>query len=77
MQAAVLALVIVLGSSILQPVVAQYNQQDSYDQYDRGREVSYQDFYDQLSPYGQWVDHPDHGYIWIPDAGPDFRPYSS
>ncbi|HPN57971.1 MAG TPA: hypothetical protein PLU11_02320 [Chitinophagaceae bacterium] len=78
-----LVLFIVLGSSWLQSAVAQYNQNDSYtqdDQYspnDRNREVSYQDFYDQLSPYGQWVDHPDHGYIWIPDAGPDFRPYST
>jgi len=39
--------------------------------------VSFQVFYDQLSPYGQWVDYPDYGYVWIPDAGPDFVPYST
>ena len=39
--------------------------------------ISFQVFYDQLSPYGQWVDNPDYGSVWIPDAGPDFAPYST
>ncbi len=39
--------------------------------------VSYQVFYDQLSPYGQWVTNPDYGYVWIPNTGPDFIPYES
>lgn len=39
--------------------------------------VSFQIFYDQLSPYGQWVDYQNYGYVWIPDEGPDFVPYSS
>jgi len=39
--------------------------------------VSFQVFYDQLSPYGQWVDYPNYGYAWIPDAGSDFFPYST
>src|SRR5665647_3154449 len=39
--------------------------------------VGFQVFYDQLSPYGQWVDYPKYGYVWIPDAGPDFVPYST
>ena len=39
--------------------------------------ISFQVFYDQLSPYGQWVDYPDYGNVWIPDAGPDFAPYST
>jgi hypothetical protein len=37
--------------------------------------ATYQDFYDDLSPYGQWIDDPQYGYVWLPDAGPDFRPY--
>jgi hypothetical protein len=45
----------------------------SAQQYD----VSYQVFYDQLSPYGQWVEYPNYGYVWIPDFGPDFVPYST
>ena len=40
-------------------------------------DVSFQVFYDQLSPYGQWVDYPNYGYVWLPDAGPDFVPYST
>ena len=40
-------------------------------------EVSYQTFYDDLSPYGQWIDYPGYGYVWMPNAGPDFKPYST
>lgn len=68
---AALVLLIVLGSSSFQSVFAQYANDG------RDREVTYQDFYDQLSPYGRWVDNPDYGYVWVPDAGPDFQPYST
>src|SRR5512138_2139123 len=37
--------------------------------------VSFQVFYDQLGPYGQWVDYANYGYVWIPAVGPDFSPY--
>jgi hypothetical protein len=37
--------------------------------------VSFQVFYDELSPFGSWVNYSDYGYVWIPDAGPDFEPY--
>lgn len=40
-------------------------------------DVSFQLFYDELSPYGQWVDHPNYGYVWLPDAGNNFEPYST
>lgn len=40
-----------------------------------GVSVSFQMFYDQLSPYGQWIDDPQYGYVWSPDVGGDFRPY--
>ena len=65
-----LALVIVLGGSLRNTLSAQ-------DYSDQNREVSYQTFYDELSPYGQWVDYPGQGYVWVPDAGNDFRPYST
>jgi hypothetical protein len=39
--------------------------------------VSFQVFYDQLSPYGEWVDYPNYGYVWIPSVGSDFVPYST
>ncbi|MCY7356719.1 MAG: hypothetical protein LH609_04480 [Rudanella sp.] len=52
-----------------------YNQQD-YGQ--PGYDEPYDgDFYDDLSPYGQWVQTPKYGRVWIPDAGPDFQPYAS
>ncbi len=39
--------------------------------------VSFQVFFDDLAPYGQWLDDPDLGYVWIPSVGNDFRPYYS
>jgi hypothetical protein len=39
--------------------------------------VSYQTFYNELSPYGQWINTPDYGYVWTPAAGPDFQPYAT
>jgi hypothetical protein len=39
--------------------------------------VNIQYFYDELSPYGQWVDYPPYGYVWLPNAGPHFAPYCS
>ncbi len=66
---AALACMVVLGSSLINTTAAQY--------YDEDREVSYQNFYDELSPHGRWVDNPDHGYVWLPNAGDDFRPYST
>jgi hypothetical protein len=32
--------------------------------------VSFQLFYDELSPYGMWVDYPNYGYVWIPNEDP-------
>ena len=37
--------------------------------------VSYQSFYDELSPYGQWINDPAYGYVWVPDVEDDFSPY--
>ncbi len=39
--------------------------------------VSYQLFYDELSPYGMWVDYPNYGYVWIPNGDPGFSPYAT
>jgi len=39
--------------------------------------VSFQIFYDELSPYGQWVDHPSYGYIWMPGVEAGFSPYAT
>ena len=44
---------------------------------DQQTNVSFQVFYDQLGSYGQWVDYPDYGYVWIPFVREDFSPYST
>jgi Family of unknown function (DUF6600) len=42
---------------------------------EEGIDVSY--FYDKLSQYGQWVEHPRFGYVWLPqDVSEDWRPYT-
>lgn len=41
-------------------------------------DVSLQSFYDELSPYGTWIQDPQYGYVWRPDVEQgDFRPYYS
>lgn len=39
--------------------------------------VSFQIFYDQLSPYGNWIQNPDYGYVWVPGLGSGFTPYGT
>ncbi len=39
--------------------------------------VSFQVFYDELSPYGDWVKDARYGYVWIPAVGRDFHPYGT
>lgn len=61
-------------------------QQPGYGQppYDPGYEQGYgqpgygrPDFYGQLSPYGQWVNTPEYGRVWIPSVDPGFHPYAT
>ncbi|PYF75683.1 DUF6600 domain-containing protein [Pedobacter nutrimenti] len=41
-------------------------------------DVSLQTFYDELSPYGTWIQDSQYGYVWRPDVDQaDFRPYYS
>lgn len=42
-----------------------------------GISVSFQQFYDELSPYGYWVNDPQYGYVWVPDVEPGFQPYAT
>lgn len=43
----------------------------------RGMNISFQTFYDELSPYGEWIHNPRHGYVWVPYAEPGFQPYGT
>ncbi|EOR95397.1 hypothetical protein ADIARSV_1398 [Arcticibacter svalbardensis MN12-7] len=42
-----------------------------------GARVSFQTFYDELSPYGEWVNYEDYGQVWVPDVEKDFQPYGT
>jgi len=34
-------------------------------------------FYDRLAPHGEWIEHPQHNWIWRPNGMPvDWRPYT-
>ena len=39
--------------------------------------VSLQVFYDELQPYGTWMDHGQYGYVWIPRVDRGFVPYAT
>ncbi|MBK8494400.1 MAG: hypothetical protein IPL50_04785 [Chitinophagaceae bacterium] len=39
--------------------------------------VTFQSFYDDLSPYGIWMDYPGYGQVWHPRPEGDFRPYAT
>jgi hypothetical protein len=42
-----------------------------------GISISFQVFYDELSPYGDWVFNPQYGYVWLPNVEPGFFPYAT
>jgi len=41
------------------------------------RVISFDVFYSELLPYGDWVRDSRHGYVWLPAVGPDFHPYAT
>ncbi|MDB5031884.1 DUF6600 domain-containing protein [Mucilaginibacter sp.] len=43
----------------------------------QGGDISEQDFYDNLQPYGTWISDPQYGDVWVPDVDEDFRPYAT
>ncbi len=68
---------LLLAMLMLAASAARLSAQDYDDGYGSGGSASYQQFYDELSPYGEWINDPQYGYVWVPDAGDDFRPYYS
>ncbi len=43
-----------------------------------GGSVSFQTFYNELSPYGNWSSHPKYGSVWTPyGVGRNFQPYGT
>jgi len=59
-----LTLALALGSGFSQPA--------------RAASVDVAMFYDDLAPYGQWVDYENYGPVWVPsNVGEDWRPYTN
>lgn len=58
-------------------MIALFAAQPAKAQVRFGASISFQNFYDELSPYGDWIDYPDYGYTWRPRLGRDFRPYAT
>ena len=61
-----LALSVMLFTTVKNPASAQVSAS-----------ITFQTFYDELSPYGRWIDYPRYGYVWCPVVDDGFRPYST
>ncbi|HWK06114.1 MAG TPA: DUF6600 domain-containing protein [Puia sp.] len=66
-------IIVLLGIALFTGLVPRIGQVQAQAQ----TSVSFQVFYDQLSPYGTWVNYPDYGYVWVPAGGSSFRPYGT
>lgn len=42
-----------------------------------GVSISFQTFYNELSPYGRWINSPQYGSVWTPHVERGFQPYST
>src|SRR6185295_7816837 len=46
------------------------------DTYGPQGDVDVNTFYDQLSPYGDWVQSREYGWVWVPNVDAGWRPYT-
>ncbi|PKK34812.1 hypothetical protein BWI96_20385 [Siphonobacter sp. SORGH_AS_0500] len=42
-----------------------------------GVNISFATFYNELSPYGEWIQNPEYGQVWSPNVDPGFQPYGT
>jgi hypothetical protein len=61
-----LAIMLLAGASVQEKVNAQ-----------PGVSISFQTFYNELSPYGRWINSPQYGSVWSPYVDRGFQPYST
>ena len=55
----------------------EYGYADTnYDNYDNGG-INFNVFYNELSPYGSWVNDRNYGRVWVPNVGNNFHPYAT
>ncbi|MEJ7691419.1 DUF6600 domain-containing protein [Daejeonella sp.] len=68
--ASIFGLLFLLITMNVSTAKAQYGDYDD--------NVSLETFYEELSPYGVWINDPQYGRVWRPDVDQDdFRPYYS
>jgi len=73
--ALVLGLFALLAGTTTLVRAQDYQNDYQNDGYSTGN-ISLQTFYDELSPYGTWIQDPQYGYVWRPDVDQnEFRPY--
>jgi hypothetical protein len=61
-----MAFILIAAVSIFIPAKELYSQQVA---------VNFQMFYDNLSPYGRWIEKPSYGMVWAPSVAIGFHPY--
>lgn len=42
-----------------------------------GISISFQTFYNELAPYGRWINNPQYGSVWSPYVDAGFQPYAT
>jgi len=65
------------GDTVVSAQDAQLDSTEAVQVAPQQTPVTTQTFYNDLSPYGQWVNMAPYGYVWIPSAGVGFVPYSN
>ncbi|MFT4092856.1 MAG: hypothetical protein QM640_04395 [Niabella sp.] len=74
-QGLTISFIVILFFSSCGPVA--YVTNDPYYAPQDGANITFQTFYDDLSPYGTWMNYPEYGYVWNPGVSGDFRPYDT
>ncbi|MFA6795615.1 MAG: DUF6600 domain-containing protein, partial [Proteiniphilum sp.] len=53
-----------------------YYEDDPY-AYQDNSGISFNVFYNELRPYGRWINNGRYGRVWVPNVGRDFHPYAT
>ena len=70
--------IMIAGTWLFSQKVSAQNEpieQDDNTVSQQNQPVTLQVFYDELSPYGTWIENPTYGYVWVPNVDQNFSPY--
>ena len=73
LRATTVAIPILLATAIAIPSLLATSLPASAQQINVG--IGFDNFHNELAPYGTWSNHPRWGEVWHPRADRDFRPY--